>query len=227
MDQLAQLAREIMSDIDNSLTENFVNIVLFARDNPSLRVLQRKSKKNPNPEFGTKKHLVYLANRYANGREVKPLPRPQTVPDPALSTVLKFGYEKKDADLNALIEGHRIAMVAENVVGELLERYIDEKLSDEDWIWCAGEVVRSVDFIRRSKAPDTVWESLQIKNRDNSENSSSSAVRKGTQIEKWHRTISRTGATRWHLFPVGNNENKLDENDFRAFIKAYLQAIPQ
>lgn len=223
MDQFESLAREAMGEVDPSLSDNFVKIVLFSHDNPALRVLQRKSVRVPNPEFGTKEHLRFLANKYANGREPKPLPMPKTVPDPALTTVMLVGYGMAENDLKTLIEGHRIAMVAENVVGELLERYIDSKLSDDDWIWCAGEVVKSVDFIRPSKKAGVHWESLQIKNRDNSENSSSAAVRHGTDIKKWHRTVSRTGQTRWESFPIGRDSEKLDEKDFRNFVKEYIE----
>lgn len=225
MEALEILAREVISKIKPSLSDNFVNIVLFSFDNPGLRVMQRKSVKNPNPEFGTKEHLTFLAKKYVHGREPKQLPYPQTVPDPALGTVLETGYRKDKEDLNTLIEGHRIAMVAENVVGELLERYIDTEISDDDWIWCAGEVVKSVDFIRKSAKPNTKWESLQVKNRDNSENSSSSAIRAGTEIVKWHRTVSRTGATKWDSFPIGGNSLKLSEEGFEIFLRNYLAGM--
>lgn len=225
MNHLESLARKVMGEIDPKLTENFVKIILFSCDNPSLRVLQRKSRKVPDPKFGTREHLQYLARKYANGRDTKRLPIPKTIPDPVLSIVLEIGYGKSVDDLGTLIEGHRIAMVAENIVGELLERYIDEKLSDNDWIWCAGEVVKSVDFIRLSKKKGLKWESLQIKNRDNSENSSSSTVREGTDIEKWYRTIARSGETRWEDFPVGSGEEKLDETDFRKFVREYLKKL--
>lgn len=222
MDELETLAHEVMTEIDHSLADNFVKIVLFSRDNPRLRVLQHVSRKLPEPKFGNREHLVYLAKKYSNGRQPKRLPMPKTVPDPALATVMEIGYGKAKEDLEILVEGHRIAMVAENVVGELLERYIDMKLSDDDWIWCAGEVVKSVDFIRRGTQPDILWESLQIKNRDNSENSSSSAIRTGTDIKKWYRTVSRTGETKWSEFPIGSEEDKLDEDDFRRFVRGYL-----
>lgn len=225
MDELEALAYEVMADIDETLANNFVKIVLFSRDNPMFRVLQHKSRKLPVPEFGNREHLVYLANKYFNGRQPKRLPMPKTVPDPALATVMEIGYGKSKEELEILIEGHRVAMVAENVVGELLERYIDTKLSDDDWIWCAGEVVRSVDFIRPGREPDILWESLQIKNRDNSENSSSSAIRNGTDIKKWHRTVSRTGQTRWETFPTASRERILDEYDFRHFVRDYLTQL--
>lgn len=101
----------------------------------------------------------------------------------------------------------------------------DSKCTDDDWVWCAGEVVKAVDFIRPSKQAGVDWESLQIKNRDNSENSSSSAIRNGTDIKKWYRTVSKTGSTRWEKFPVGADGEKLDEVDFQNFVKEYLMNL--
>lgn len=222
MNSLESLAREIISARDPELEESFVKIVLFSQDNPALRALQRKSKKTPNPQFGNKEHLEWLADKYVSGHSPKALPKPGTIPDPVLSTVMTAGYGVPTQNVSDIIEGHRIAMVAENVVGELLERYIDSKLDDNDWVWCAGEVVKSVDFIRPGKQKGTKWESLQIKNRDNSENSSSSSVRAGTEIIKWHRTVSRTGNTRWELFPVGTEGEVLSEEDFQNFVQHYL-----
>lgn len=51
-----------------------------------------------------------------------------------------------------------------------------------------------------------LWEAVQVKNRDNTENSSSSAIRQGTTIEKWFRTYSkpsrkRATNTNWENFP--------------------------
>ena len=89
-------------------------------------------------------------------------------------------------------------MAAENIVGDLLERYLAKILEPKGWVWCAGSIVIAVDFIMRGDA--TKWNLLQIKNRDNSENSSSKKVRDGTEIQHWFRTFAKTGETNWsHL----------------------------
>lgn len=57
------------------------------------------------------------------------------------------------------------------------------------WIWCNGNVLRAIDFCSSDGAV-----LLQIKNKSNTENSSSSAIRTGTTIEKWYRLGTRTVA---------------------------------
>lgn len=218
-----ELAQDIMWERDEELVDDFANIICFLEDNPGLAPSFRGKRA---PEFGSTEYVVRLADRYISGLEPSPLISPGTVPDPALAVVMIHGYGFDSSDIDDLVEGHRWAMVAENVVGELLERYIYSKLDARDWIWCAGEVVRSVDFIRVSDDPDERWESLQIKNRDNSENSSSSAVRKGTSIAKWFRTVSRTGETRWSNFPVRADGSALSERDFQEYIIEYMEGLP-
>ncbi|GGH63952.1 SinI family restriction endonuclease [Rothia aerolata] len=221
MESIEQQARKIMDEIDPNLSEPFVKIISFSLDNPEFAVKQRKSKNNPNPSFESEQNLRWLAEKFVNGRKNRDLPQPKTKPDPALSEVMISGYGVPKNEVKTQIEGHRVAMVAENIVGDLLERYIFSVLKDNDWIWCAGEVVRSIDFIRPSAK--FKWESLQVKNRDNSENSSSSAIRNGTDIQKWYRTVSRTGKTKWDNFPLDLKGNKLTEEGFRKFIDNYFK----
>ena len=66
------------------------------------------------------------------------------------------------------------------------------------------------------------WRLLQIKNRDNSENSSSMAIRKGTSIEKWFRSFSKKTDTNWDQFPDENVKGLVSEEGFRAFVREYL-----
>ena len=117
-------------------------------------------------------------------------------------------------------------MGAEGIVGDLLERYLATVLDDQEWVWCSGESVRSVDFVRAvSSGGGYQWESLQVKNRDNSENSSSSAIRNGTDIAKWYRTKSRTGATMWGSFPIPGASARLSETGFETFVVTYLRQL--
>jgi hypothetical protein len=67
------------------------------------------------------------------------------------------------------------------------------------------------------------WYALQIKNRDNSENSSSKAVRDNTDIQKWFRTFSKTGKTNWDNLPPLMSDCGFSECDFIAFTYGYLQ----
>lgn len=110
-------------------------------------------------------------------------------------------------------------MGAENIIGTLLERYIDNQASRFGWIWCAGSIVKAADFIRKN---ENGWDVLQIKNRDNSENSSSAAIREGTDIKKWFRTFSKRSGTNWDNFPDDKLKKVLSEKGFHQFIRDYI-----
>ena len=78
-------------------------------------------------------------------------------------------------------------MSAENIQGNLLEEYIASKVRPYGFLWCDGNIVRAVDFCNTDGSC-----MLQIKNKSNTENSSSSNIREGTSIEKWYRLGTRT-----------------------------------
>ena len=80
-------------------------------------------------------------------------------------------------------------------------------------------LVKKIDFI---KIENNKYRLLQIKNRDNSENSSSAAIRDDTTIEKWFRTYSLTGKTNWINFPDNQLKSQLSGNGFTEFVENYL-----
>ena len=135
-----------------------------------------------------------------------------------VSLILKKFYKQPSEKLNDIKIVHQYSMAAENMVGELLERYIDSILSNHGWVWCCGALVKHVDFIKLEK---NNYRLLQIKNRDNSENSSSKAIRDGTTIQHWFRTFSRTGKTNWDAFPDTQLKSKLSEEGFVNFVENY------
>ncbi|MBO1436941.1 SinI family restriction endonuclease [Meiothermus sp. CFH 77666] len=168
-------------------------------------------------------YLMQYLIRYFNARESQlALKEVQTIADPAVDVILEAFTQLED--LPAVSENHRISMAAENLLGELLERYIANRLEPHGWVWCAGNVVRSVDFLSQDLSI-----ALQIKNRDNSENSSSSAIRDGTNIQKWFRIYSRTGRTNWENFPLEWEnfplKSGLSEDDFHRYIKDYAKGL--
>ena len=136
-----------------------------------------------------------------------------------VSVILKNFYKHPQANLKNIQKEHQHSMAAENMVGELLERYIDSVLSKHGWVWCCGALVKHVDFIKKE---DNGYRLLQIKNRDNSENSSSKAIRDGTIIEHWFRTFSRTGRTNWDAFPDKALKSHLSEDGFVSFVERYV-----
>lgn len=144
------------------------------------------------------------------------LQAPTTIPDPAVSIILGKAKGYSPEKLSEIQLEHQLSMSAENKVGELLEMYLAEKLEPHGWIWCSGNFVKAIDFIKKD---GNSWKCLQIKNRDNTENSSSSQIRSGTDIQKWFRTFSKKNATNWNNFPDENLKQILSEEDFLEFIQ--------
>jgi len=194
----------------------FIEICKFLAKNPDSLSWRGADKPSVYEEEG----LQRLAQKYVAGYFRSDFPAtPGTVPDHMVSIVMQAAYGYAESDSERTKVEHQHSMCAENCVGALLERYIDSVLRNEGWVWCCGEFIRAVDFIypKRSK-----WDALQIKNRDNSENSSSSAIRENTKIQKWFRTFSRTGNTNWGALPSAMQGHGLSEEGFISFVKCYL-----
>ena len=125
-------------------------------------------------------------NQYKQGYQNRASKRisqlPRTIPDPIIEQIIgtRLKHLKKE-DLRKITFAHRLAMSAENILGFILEEYLAVNLLNHGWHCAWGETVKSVDFIHEN------GRLLQIKNRSNSENSSSTSVRDGTKIEKWYR----------------------------------------
>jgi hypothetical protein len=159
---------------------------------------------------------VWLERYYKARADHLTLKEVGTLPDPAVDEILKAFAPAPDS-LETISRYHRISMAAENLLGGLLERYIAQQLEPHGWIWCAGDCLRSIDFLTTD-----LKTALQIKNRSNSENSSSSAVRTGTEIKKWYRIHAIKGTTNWDSFPFSEG-GKLSEAGFYLFIQQYAQ----
>ncbi len=107
--------------------------------------------------------------------------------DPAIRTIVQ---NTQGLNTKLAIEGeltHNLFMSAENIQGNLLEEYISNNIRKYGFIWCKGNTLRAIDFCNST---GTVL--LQIKNKSNTENSSSSNIRSGTTIKKWFRLGTKT-----------------------------------
>ncbi len=107
--------------------------------------------------------------------------------DPAIKVIVKAtqGLTEEEATLGET--NHNLFMSAENIQGNLLEEYIALKTRPYGFLWCNGNVLRAIDFCN---SDGTFF--LQVKNKSNTENSSSSNIREGTTIEKWYRLGTKT-----------------------------------
>lgn len=144
---------------------------------------------------------------------------PQTVPDTAVVEILLRYYEVPK--VNRTIKEHQDAMAAENFVGYLLEFYIFSEAYKLGWCLCPAAIVKSVDFVKLNE--DKTWTMLQVKNRDNSENSSSKKVREGKDIMHWFRTFSKKTGSNWSNFPDAKLKKTLTEKGFFNFIDNYFK----
>ena len=111
-------------------------------------------------------------------------------------------------------------MSSENIQGLLLEEFLAEQLGEYGWHCCWGESVRHVDFCNVNGSL------LQVKNRSNSENSSSSRVRINQLIEKWYRVDAGTGLYRWSYFNEKYDTDRFSEENFVMFVQQALIGNP-
>jgi hypothetical protein len=146
---------------------------------------------------------------------------PGTMADSVIDFLIKSRFGSiTEKELNQIKFAHRLSMSAENVLGLFLEEYLANSLGAHGWHCCWGETMRSVDFCHES------GRLLQIKNRSNSENSSSSRVRIGTEITKWYRVDARTGGYKWNDLNEKTGCSSLSEDSFRDFIANAMKKNP-
>jgi len=202
---------------NQNIITSFNEICRFIAENPASLAWRSTNKPSVYNEHG----LKLLAKKYVKGYFRSNFPSaPGRVPDHMVSIVMQEAYGYTESESEQIKLEHQYSMSAESCVGALLERYLDSKLKNSGWIWCCGEFIRGVDFIYCKK--DGEWYALQIKNRDNSENSSSKSIRNNTEIQKWFRTFSKTGKTNWDNLPALMQNHNLSEAGFIAFVKNYL-----
>jgi len=206
-------------DFEKGLTESFAQTCFFLADNPECISWKGKNM----PSIDTEDGLTILAERYFSSYRKSDFPAdPNTIPDEMVSIVMQKAYEYSSEQCEQIKIDHQHSMCAENCVGALLERYIDSVLRPQDWHWCCGNFVKAIDFIK--KTDNGIWIPVQIKNRNNTENSSSSAIRNGTIIQKWFRSFSKKKTTNWAKLPELMQGYELIEQGFTDFVTDYLVA---
>jgi hypothetical protein len=181
-----------------------------------------KAISKPYTVTGVEGILDKLKEKFVSARIPSPPTFPKTLPDEVVSLVMKEYYDKTDKENEKIKIEHQESMSAENIVGELLEKYLASVLEPLGWVWCSGDFVKAVDFIKKE---DSTWKLLQVKNRSNTENSSSNKIREGTDIEKWFRINAYNGKTFWEDFPEEKAKRLLSEENFKNFVKEYIQNI--
>lgn len=160
-----------------------------------------------------KNYLSTWANRYISDRENPSIKKPlknYSEKDPALVTRVASNTGKDSETLNNYLIGHYIYMSAENMNGAILEEFLADVLEPYGWHWCAGSVYRAIDFCyfpEKKNTDDVIL--LQVKNKYNTENSSSITIREGTSIKKWNR-LNRPKAKTGKYNPIPNWDSLVD-----------------
>ena len=204
-----------------NIDEEFEIIKEFAKANKDMfadggNVLLNRSKKN---DYFSEKHLKQIKESFITSRNFKNS-EVSTVPDEAVYIYIKGKLNKSDEEIDAIKEAHNIGMNVEDLIGHTLEEYIYSKSSDQGWIWCSGNILRSIDFIKKEVDGENInWQMLQVKNSDNSENSSSRKVREGTPIKHWFRRFSKRKAHNWEKLNIILGMESLSEENFLEFLK--------
>jgi|ETNmetMinimDraft_11_1059920.scaffolds.fasta_scaffold42237_2 hypothetical protein len=200
----------------NTLDEEFETIKKFGKN------YKKYLRKGKNIKFGSKEHLnklrlAFIKNRPENLDQAKK--SRSTVPDKGVYEYLKSKNNVNESDIEKIKEHHIQVMDAENKLGYYLEEFIYSKIKKNGWIWCTGNILRSIDFIKEDRSKKTMWNMLQIKMSDNSENSSSSKVRKGTQIRHWFRRFSQREEYNWNTLAEITGVEDLTEENFLEFLR--------
>jgi|SRR5881396_3912757 hypothetical protein len=124
-----ELAKQKMDAINPELSSKFKFLIKFLSQFPEA-CSKPRSKKMQN-KVGQEEHIEYLARSFHESRlPRKPTP-PTTVPDEVVSIVLNISFNIQPENLERIKEEHRFSMAAENIVGDLLERYLNAK----GWGW--------------------------------------------------------------------------------------------
>ena len=125
--------------------------------------------------------------------------------DPAIKAIIQNAMSYCDDEVCKLECYHNLFMSAENIQGELLEEFIANNIEPLGWIWCKGTT---------------------IKNKYNTENSSSKKIRNGlsVKVEAWYR-LDRNEVYCWDkLNEIINRYNStqhtcnMTEEDYITFV---------
>ena len=207
-----------------TLDEEFKIIKEFEKKNRNMFLKGKPfyTFRSKNFVYGNKEHIKKLKEKFVNGRKEKESNETDIIPDFAVYEYIKTKYNLDDEKKETVKKHHNIAMDAENKMGHYLEEYIYNNIKSENWVWCTGDILRSIDFIKKTKNnKKEPWFALQVKNSDNSENSSSNKVRKGTKIKikHWFRRFSKKNKTNWDKLVEITGCEKLSNENFLEFLR--------
>ncbi|OUC14908.1 MAG: hypothetical protein B0A82_09615 [Alkalinema sp. CACIAM 70d] len=215
--QFLQIFEDAFSQQNQHLQAAHRTILTACYRNPGLA----PSLKASTPETLAQTWLKKYNDSYNNRISQRISKHPGTIADPIINIIINARLtELTTEQLDQIQYAHRLSMSAENIQGLLLEEFLAEQLADYGWYCCWGESVRHVDFCNVNGSL------LQVKNRSNSENSSSSRVRIHQPIDQWYRVDARTGSYRWSYFNNLYQTDRFSEDHFITFVQQVLLKNP-
>jgi hypothetical protein len=200
------LAQLEIQKYDLSLEKPYLNLFKFLASNPEFRVSLRGN--NPAP-FGSPAYIEKSAQMFALGRIITPPVNSGKSTDTLLGILFQQMNQCSEDEAQEAIKMHGDFMVLENKVGKILEHYLATKLEPVGWIWCSGDYVEKIDFVKVGSSNFSV---LQVKNKDVTENSSSSKGR--GDVPKWARLKGKKAVPDWDNFPDEKAKALISEKDF-------------
>lgn len=198
---------------DSNLLESAKAAILMIKDSPDLAPAKIK-----NLEVWCKK----LIGGYQHRPSRRLCRSSDTVQDPIVKDIITIGLGNVNTiDVEMVVCSHRIAMASENILGDILEEYISTKIENTPWHIAWGATLKSVDCYNQKER-----KLLQLKNRSNSENSSSKKVRDGRNIQRWYRIDAKSGNCMWDSLEeiMGAKKNTFSEKDFKLFVKRLISS---
>jgi hypothetical protein len=220
INEAKRIAAQLAGQAYNTELETVLTVAFSDKRNlPTLRFSENKT-------VELVKYIEKWVYAYLRGYNNRPSNRvgskSATFPDSIVKLIMQSRLPNIDNELADKIEGgHSLMMTIENLVGDMLEEYLSARLRENGWCCCWGSTIDAVDFC---KADGSL---IQVKNSDNSENSSSSRVRAGTEIQKWFRRVStRADKYVWGSLNEMVGRSDLSENDFRRFVINVIETNP-
>lgn len=191
-----------------------------ALDYSGFELVYKVWKTETNP---TEDDTIEFSTKFVEGFKNRPSVRisgeTKTKADRVIDQVIRGRIKNiTDKRLDDIRFAHKISMGAENIIGAILEEYIHWALWKYGWSICWGNCFKAVDLCSRE------GKLIQIKNKSNTENSSSNKIRVGTEIQKWYRMNANTGVFCWDkLMQMTKCPNgTLSEEQFEGFARLLI-----
>ena len=188
-----------MDFIEECKTLSIENTINFLKEFPELAAKGAETKEQ---------QINNILNFYSK----KPQPNDQTTtPDYLVSRILELVFKNKESERALMQKQYNNQKQTEMMIGQLLEWYLLKEGKNFGWIFTA-ECVRAVDFL---KMENDRWILYQIKNSDNTENSSAKDIRTGTPIIHWFRRFSNPTT----ITPKLTKKGTINKNGWKKFQK--------